>query len=64
MRFAAIGLDHRHIYDLVGGLRDAGAACRLLAADHRPAGARRHAQALATAGTYGAEHAVRGSLGN
>lgn len=27
MRFAAIGLDHRHIYDLVGGLREAGAAC-------------------------------------
>jgi predicted dehydrogenase len=27
MRFAAIGLDHRHIYDLVGGLLAAGAAC-------------------------------------
>src|SRR4051812_6534778 len=27
MRFAAIGLDHRHIYDLVGGLIDAGATC-------------------------------------
>src|SRR5262249_54240477 len=26
-RFAAIGLDHRHIYDLVEGLRDAGAEC-------------------------------------
>src|SRR3712207_6125456 len=27
MRFAAIGLDHRHIYHLVGGLIDAGAYC-------------------------------------
>ena len=27
MRFAAIGLDHRHIYHLVGGLLDAGATC-------------------------------------
>jgi len=27
MRFAAIGLDHRHIYDLVGGLLDTGAEC-------------------------------------
>ena len=27
MRFAAIGIDHRHIYDLVGGLIDAGASC-------------------------------------
>jgi predicted dehydrogenase len=27
MRFAAIGLDHRHIYHLVGGLIDAGATC-------------------------------------
>ena len=27
MRFAAIGLDHRHIYDLTQGLIDAGAAC-------------------------------------
>lgn len=27
MRFAAIGLDHRHIYDLVGGLLDAGVSC-------------------------------------
>jgi predicted dehydrogenase len=27
MRFAAIGLDHRHIYHLVGGLIDAGAHC-------------------------------------
>ena len=27
MRFAAIGLDHRHIYDLTQGLLDAGAAC-------------------------------------
>ena len=26
-RFAAIGLDHRHIYDLVGGLLEAGATC-------------------------------------
>lgn len=26
-RFAAIGLDHRHIYDLVTGLLDAGAEC-------------------------------------
>lgn len=26
-RFAAIGLDHRHIYDLVGGLLDAGMQC-------------------------------------
>lgn len=26
-RFAAIGLDHRHIYDLVQGCRDAGQAC-------------------------------------
>jgi predicted dehydrogenase len=26
-RFAAIGLDHRHIYDLVRGLRDAGQVC-------------------------------------
>lgn len=26
-RFAAIGLDHRHIYDLVQGLRDAGQVC-------------------------------------
>ena len=27
MRFAAIGLDHRHIYDLVAGLREAGQDC-------------------------------------
>ncbi len=27
VRFAAIGLDHRHIYDLTQGLLDAGAAC-------------------------------------
>ncbi|HEY6433763.1 MAG TPA: Gfo/Idh/MocA family oxidoreductase, partial [Acetobacteraceae bacterium] len=27
MRFAAIGLDHRHIYDLVEGLIAAGQAC-------------------------------------
>ena len=27
MRFAAIGLDHRLIYDIVGGLLDAGATC-------------------------------------
>jgi predicted dehydrogenase len=27
MRFAAIGLDHRHIYDLTQGLLDAGARC-------------------------------------
>jgi predicted dehydrogenase len=27
MRFAAIGLDHRHIYDLTQGLLDAGAMC-------------------------------------
>lgn len=27
MRFAAIGLDHRHIYHMVGGLLDAGADC-------------------------------------
>jgi len=27
MRFAAIGLDHRHIYDLTQGLLDAGAEC-------------------------------------
>ena len=27
MRFAAIGLDHRHIYDLAAGLIEAGAAC-------------------------------------
>src|SRR5256885_5168107 len=27
MRFAAIGLDHRHIYDLAGGLIEAGATC-------------------------------------
>src|SRR5260370_21241310 len=26
-RFAAIGRDHRHIYDLVQGLRDAGQVC-------------------------------------
>src|ERR1700758_1565783 len=26
-RFAAIGLDHRHIYDLTQGLLDAGATC-------------------------------------
>jgi predicted dehydrogenase len=26
-RFAAIGLDHRHIYDLTAGLLDAGAVC-------------------------------------
>ena len=26
-RFAAIGLDHRHIYDLTQGLLDAGAEC-------------------------------------
>jgi predicted dehydrogenase len=26
-RFAAIGLDHRHVYDLTQGLLDAGAAC-------------------------------------
>jgi predicted dehydrogenase len=27
MRFGAIGLDHRHIYHMVGGLLDAGATC-------------------------------------
>ena len=27
MRFAAVGLDHRHIYHMVAGLLDAGAAC-------------------------------------
>src|ERR1041384_741358 len=27
MRFAAIGLDHRHIYDLTEGLLEAGATC-------------------------------------
>ncbi|MBV8837564.1 MAG: Gfo/Idh/MocA family oxidoreductase [Alphaproteobacteria bacterium] len=27
MRFAAIGIDHRHIYDLAGGLIEAGATC-------------------------------------
>lgn len=27
MRFAAIGLDHRHIYHMVGGLLEAGATC-------------------------------------
>jgi predicted dehydrogenase len=27
MRFAVIGIDHRHIYDLVDGLLDAGASC-------------------------------------
>jgi predicted dehydrogenase len=27
MRFAAIGLDHRHIYDLTAGLLEAGATC-------------------------------------
>ncbi len=27
MRFAAIGLDHRHIYHMVGGLIEAGAHC-------------------------------------
>jgi predicted dehydrogenase len=27
LRFAAIGLDHRHVYHLVGGLIDAGASC-------------------------------------
>lgn len=27
IRFAAIGLDHRHIYDMVGGLLKAGAEC-------------------------------------
>ena len=27
MRFAAIGLDHRHIFHMVGGLIDAGAVC-------------------------------------
>jgi len=27
LRFAAIGLDHRHIYHLVGGLQDAGGLC-------------------------------------
>ena len=27
MRFAAIGLDHRHIYDLVAGLHEAGQEC-------------------------------------
>src|SRR3954447_17804622 len=32
MRFAAIGLDHRHIYDLAGGLIEAGATC----AGYRP----------------------------
>jgi hypothetical protein len=26
-RFAAIGLDHRHIYDLTQGLLDAGQVC-------------------------------------
>jgi predicted dehydrogenase len=26
-RFAAVGIDHRHIYDMVGGLLAAGAAC-------------------------------------
>ncbi len=38
MRFAAIGLDHRHIYDLTAGLIEAGRRLRgLLAADERPA---------------------------
>ena len=27
MRFAAIGLDHRHVYHMVGGLLEAGATC-------------------------------------
>lgn len=27
MRFAAVGLDHRHIYHMVGGLLEAGATC-------------------------------------
>ncbi|MHA6686238.1 Gfo/Idh/MocA family protein [Mesorhizobium sp. A556] len=27
MRFAVIGIDHRHVYDLIGGLLDAGAEC-------------------------------------
>jgi predicted dehydrogenase len=27
MRFAAVGIDHRHIYDLVGGLLAAGGSC-------------------------------------
>lgn len=27
LRFAAIGLDHRHVYDLTAGLLDAGAVC-------------------------------------
>ena len=27
MKFAAIGLDHRHIYHMVGGLLEAGATC-------------------------------------
>jgi predicted dehydrogenase len=27
MRFAAVGLDHRHIYDLTAGLLEAGASC-------------------------------------
>jgi predicted dehydrogenase len=27
VRFAAVGLDHRHVYHLVGGLIDAGATC-------------------------------------
>jgi predicted dehydrogenase len=27
VRFAAIGLDHRHVYDMTAGLREAGAVC-------------------------------------
>ncbi len=27
MRFGVIGIDHRHIYDLIGGLLEAGASC-------------------------------------
>jgi len=40
MRFAAIGLDHRHIYHLVEGLLDAGLSCAGTGADQRPARAR------------------------
>ena len=47
MRFAAIGLDHRRIYDLSEGLLDAGATCAgLLASDDRPARAGGLSQAL------------------
>jgi predicted dehydrogenase len=51
LRFAAIGLDHRHIYHHVGELIAAGASARATARDQRPARARRLPRALSRPGS-------------